>query len=256
MHKMNVTNELDRARAEMRTALRGEIVYTFANVPSEVEASHSSFLQDADQLDKSLKERKSLPLTDRGKQLTGQMQADLSQWRSKEDDVYRLCRNNQPLDAITLAKNDIRPLTDDVAAALAEIRVTQSKQLRSADQSTENRADFSSVALPGVYRKWNCCPIHLLEARTHHWRNSAPAIQKTSRRNRAGVAGRGADFLVLAGTGPRRSTAGGISRRDFFLTQEIQSMTSQNAHHAETATQLMGAVSLEIRMETANYPRW
>jgi methyl-accepting chemotaxis protein/methyl-accepting chemotaxis protein-1 (serine sensor receptor) len=29
-------------------------------------------------------------------------------------------------------------------------------------------------------------------------------------------------------------------------TQEIQSMTSQNAHHAETATQLMGAVSLEI----------
>lgn len=144
MHKMNVTNELERARAEMRTALRGEIVYTFANVPSEVEASHSSFLQNADQLDKSLKERKSLPLTDRGKQLTGQMEADLSQWRSKEEEVYRLCRNSQPLDATTLAKNDIRPLTDDIAAALAEVRVIQSKQLQSADQSTESRANLSS----------------------------------------------------------------------------------------------------------------
>jgi methyl-accepting chemotaxis protein/methyl-accepting chemotaxis protein-1 (serine sensor receptor) len=230
----------------MRTALRSEIVYTYANVPSEVEASHATFLRNADRLEKALSVRNSIFLTDRGKQLSANMESDLSQWRSKAEEAYRLCRDNKPQDAINLAKNEIRPLTDDIASSMIEIRVTQSKQLETSDQSTEARASLSSwISLVFIVTGTIVAFTSFRLVRTigGTLRQLSSQLQEGTEQVSQAASQTFSSSQALAQGASQQAAS---LEETSSSTQEIHSMTSQNAHNAKTATQLMGAVSLEI----------
>jgi methyl-accepting chemotaxis protein/methyl-accepting chemotaxis protein-1 (serine sensor receptor) len=240
------TGEMERARSEMRTALRGEILYTYANQPPEVEQNHSLFSKNAERYLKNLAEMRPLLVADADKQSASRIETDMQQWQRKAEDVYRLCKNGQAQDASILAQNEIRPLTDDIAAVLVELKGRQDKLLADVDKSTESRSAAS-------------CWLSLLFIVT------ATIVAFTSFRLVRGITGtlRRLATQLHEGTGQvsdaasqtfssSQALAQGASEQAASLeetsssTQEIYSMTSQNAQNARHATELMKDVSREI----------
>lgn len=245
-HKATLTSTVTNARSEMNAALRGIVVYTYTNVPSEVEQSHAGFMKNADQVDQALAGMKPLLVTDEEQQAVARMAADLQQWRAKTEEVYQLCQKGEPQNAMMLAKNTIRPLTDDLAAAESDLTERQAKQMEAVDKGAKLRAAVArwfSVAfiIAG-------CVVAFTSFLTVRSVGGTLRQLATQLRERTEGVAKAASETFSAS----QSLAQGASEQAAALeetsssTQEIHSMTSQNAHNAKTATQLMQGVSVEI----------
>jgi methyl-accepting chemotaxis protein/methyl-accepting chemotaxis protein-1 (serine sensor receptor) len=244
--KKALTNTVINARSEMRTALRGIVVYTYTNVPSEVDQSRAGFLKFADQADEALLEIKPLLVTGEEQQLVSRMTADVQQWRGKTEEVYQLCKKGQAQDAMMLAKNEIRPLTDDLQAAGIDLTKGELQHSEAADKAATLRADIARW-LSIIFIVAGCI-VAFTSFQTV--RTVAGTLRQLTTQLREGTAevAKAASQTLSAS----QSLAQGASEQAAALeetsssTQEIHSMTSQNAHNAKTATQLMQGVSLEI----------
>jgi methyl-accepting chemotaxis protein/methyl-accepting chemotaxis protein-1 (serine sensor receptor) len=246
VRKIVLINEIERGRAEMRTALRGEVMYTYANVPSEVELSHQAYLRNADAVDKAVSELKPMLRTERGRELTGRIESDVQQWRVKADNVYLLCQKAQAKEAATFLNLEIRSISTDIASASGELRSLAGKLFEAADQVTEDRANTSMwLSIVFIVAGVAVTFISLRLVRT-----IGVTLRQLSTQLREGT-GQVAEAASQT-LSSSQSLAQGASQQAASLeetsssTQEIQSMTSQNAHNAQTATQLMQGVSLEI----------
>jgi methyl-accepting chemotaxis protein len=246
VHKLETVNDMERMRAEARTALRGEILYTYASIPSEVQASHDAFLQNADQLDKVIAEIKPLLVTEHGRELVARMEALMPQWRSKAEDVYRLCQENHPQEAADMARTQVRPLTDDLAASLVELRGMEHQLLATADTSTESRANVSFwVSLIFIVTGITVAFTSFRTVRT-----IGGTLRQLSKQLHEGI--EQVSDAASQTFSSSQALAQGASEQAASLeetsssTHEIHSMTSQNAGNAKSATELMHEVTLEI----------
>ncbi len=243
---MVLTNEADRARADMRTALRGEIMYTYAKIPAEVELSHSLYTQNAQLAEKDLAEIKAFLVSDQGQQLMATTTADMQLWQRKADTIYQLCQQGQPDQAALIANKEIRPLTDELKTIAVEIRAIEAKQLETAAQATEDHANASGwlsivFIIGGLIV--SVTSFMLVRGIRGTLRQLSTELQV------------GTDQVAEAALqtfSSSQSLAQGASEQAASLeetsssTQEIQSMTSQNAQNAKAATQLMKGVSQGI----------
>jgi methyl-accepting chemotaxis protein/methyl-accepting chemotaxis protein-1 (serine sensor receptor) len=241
-----LTFEVESARADMRAAVRGMITNTFMNAPAEIEQSHAAFLQNADRADKTVAESATYLVSDRSRQLADRITTDLQRWRRKAEDVHRLCQNGQPQDATTLFKGEIMPLVDDIGSALREQRETQRKQFESAALTTDNRAGASAwlsivfIIAGLVVTVASFVLVRSIVATLN--RLSTQLQSETDQVFEAASQSLSSSQALAQGASEQAASLEETSSS----TQEIHSMTSQNAHNAMAATQLMKSASLEI----------
>ena len=243
---MVLTNEADRARADMRTALRGEILYTYANIPMEVEQSHAAFLENARLAGKDLAELRAFLVSDQGPQLMSRADAEMQQWQNKADAVYQLCQKGHPGDAAILANTEIRPLTNDLKSIAVDVRALEQQQMETAAQSTEARANASAwlsvvFIILGIIVTF--ASFVLLRSIGRNLEQLSAGLQEGTKQVLEAAS---QSFSASQALAQGASEQAASLEETSSSTQEIQSMTSQNAHNAKMATQLMKGVSVEI----------
>jgi methyl-accepting chemotaxis protein/methyl-accepting chemotaxis protein-1 (serine sensor receptor) len=246
MQRVKLTNALAEARSEMRTALRGEVVYTFAAVPSEVEGSHRTYDKYAAGFESSLAALRQLDLSRDEQVIVDRMQGDLEKWRVKAEEVSSLCLHDQQQDAIALMYNDIRPLTDDIAAGVKSLGKLQAAQLAEADHASAVHANVSYwisslfVALGFIVTVTSFSLVRTIARDLREL--SRKLKEQTGQLTLAAQQTSSSSQSLAQGTCEQAASLQETSNS----TREVQSTTSQSVRNARSANDCIHDVSLEI----------
>jgi methyl-accepting chemotaxis protein/methyl-accepting chemotaxis protein-1 (serine sensor receptor) len=246
MQRVQLTHDIAQARSEMRTALRGEVVYTFGASPSEVQSSYKTYGKNAEGFERSLATLRGLNLSLEERALVDRMHGDLEQWRVKADVTYALCVHGKPQDAIAQMYTEIRPLTDDIAAAVKDLGKLQEGRLAEADRVSAIHANiaywlssvFVAFGLIVTFTSFTlvCAIARDLRELSRQLKEQTgqltSAAQQTSSSSQALAQGTCEQAASLQET----STS----------TQELQSTTSQSVRNARSANDCIHDVSIEI----------
>jgi methyl-accepting chemotaxis protein/methyl-accepting chemotaxis protein-1 (serine sensor receptor) len=244
--KSSHINDIGHARSEMRTALRGVVAYTYATDSSQVEQARKEFAKNMEAGRKALAELTRLAQDGDERNLLSRIDSDMNQWQIKGEEVIQLCQKDLPKDAMTTLAHDVRPITNDIAAALEDLGKRQKQELAKADEDTETRATIS-FWLSGTF-----IITGILVAFTSFRlvRTIAGTLDDLSTKLKAGTAQ--VSTAASQTSVSSRSLAEGTSEQAASLeetsssTQEIHSMTSQNAQNASTAADFMREVTSGI----------
>src|SRR5689334_8519287 len=88
--KDELMGKLDAAKSDMAVSQRGVILFTYAKNPAAVSEADALFQEASQRCQRALADVRPLLVTDRGKQLTTQIEAGVSAWLPAYADVRRL----------------------------------------------------------------------------------------------------------------------------------------------------------------------
>jgi methyl-accepting chemotaxis protein len=245
--KIELVDGVTIARSDMLAAQRGVILYTFAKNAGALYTAKRLFEEASGRWSASISDLRPMLVTDEGKQLTSQLDADLASWRSVFGEIQQLSDAGNPEGAAKVGLEKGLPIYEASGRASERINEIHRQQLdhsREAALDTRSNSRWLVLALIGFSLALGV--VVLLVAR-----GTSATLQKAAAELREGAEQINSAASQVAASS--QSLAQGSSEQAASLeetsasTEEITSMTRQNAENSKAAAAVMATVDREVK---------
>jgi methyl-accepting chemotaxis protein len=241
--KVKLAGSMNTAESDMEAGQRGVALFTYAKNPVAFATSETMFQEAAAQFQRSLAEIRPLLVTDRGRELTSQIESRMAQWLPAYQDVRRLAQAGDAEGATRVLNERTTPLYVDLGKDLNELTKTAEELMKkdtaeAADSVTASRWLTMLLIAGGVLAALFAAWITVTTAR--ELRLAATEMLEGSRQV-AAAAGQvaSASQSLAQGTSEQAATLEETSSS----ATEITAITRKNAENTRSVTTLMGEAS-------------
>ena len=249
--RLQLVGTLDVSGSDMLAGMRGIVMFTYGKSPDKVQMCQEQFEKSAGNWQKATDEIRPLLVTQEGMRLIGQMQDELTGWKSVIGDVEAAAARNQADEALSIALGKGLPIYQAHVRDAARFRELQGEIL--AQQRERGASVYSSgrwILLSTLALILIAGAALLLVVRT----STRTLRQTTAELNQASEQVAGAADQISSSS---QSLAQGASQQAASIeetsasSEEVAAMTRKNAEDSRTATELM-AQAAEV-VEEANH---
>jgi len=241
--KIELAGSIAKAEADMAVGQRGLILFSYSKNPERAAASRELFEQSRATLQKALTELRTLFVTERGRQLTAQIESGVATWLSGYAELDRLAGAGDLDGATRVLSEKIMPQYQGVGEFSKELVELEDQVLqndRAAAQEQYATSKWLMFLMFGVGSAAAAISMTLVRSATRAIRHLAGEMLEGSRQ----VAGASAQVASAS-----QSLAQGTSEQAATLEEtsssstEITSITRKNTENTRTVAGLMIEVS-------------
>jgi methyl-accepting chemotaxis protein len=239
LRKSDLAGEIGEANAELRTAIRSEILSALLKDTAEREKGHQTFLDKVKEIEGGLAELQKLLKSERGKRATDAIVADLKDLIPFENEMAQLLAGGRTQEANRIRIEKIVPRTDAIAKAANEVtaavqELAQASALEGSRTITSSRwIAFLLLALAGsvgvgvlvVVRHVNSSLRRIVSEMSEGAQQVASAAGQLSSSSQTLAQGASDQAASLEETSAS--------------SEEINSMSRKNAENSKSAATLM-----------------
>jgi methyl-accepting chemotaxis protein len=244
--KVVLSDAISIAKSDMLAGQRGVIQASFGKLPAASEKAKQVFESSADKWARSLSEMRPMLVTEEGKQLAGQLESELAQWRSVFAEVHQLAASGNPDAALKLALEKAVPIYESAGKDSLRIQdinkgLLEKDRLAAADLNGTSR--WIALSLIGLSIAIGIGILFVVRQTNQTLRKASSELAE------------GAEQVSSASgqvSGSSQSLAQGASEQAASLeetsasSEEMSSMTRKNAENSQQAAEYMNAVSQRV----------
>ncbi len=245
--KIELVDAVSMARSDLLASQRGIVMFTFSKSDTGVEGAKRLFESAAGRWSASLSELRPLLVSDEGKRLTSQLDAELTAWRTVIEEVEQLGGSGKPDAAVKVAAEKGVPIYEAAGKDSERIQEIQKQQLEQDKQAaldTRSVSRWIVLALIGFSLALGVAVLLVV-------RRTSDTLQKAAAEIREGAEQISSAASQVAASS--QSLAQGSSEQAASLeetsasTEEITSMTRKNAENSKSAAVVMATVDREVK---------
>jgi methyl-accepting chemotaxis protein/methyl-accepting chemotaxis protein-1 (serine sensor receptor) len=244
--RLALLQEIDTARADLRSSLRAVILYSYAQKPELVEANQAKTEAAAQQALSLIVELQPLLETDEGRADLDRVAANFKLWDEKFQTVYALAKANNPVEAEAYGTRETKSIADQTGVDLASLE-KRNRQMLEQDKAEEHSSLVVSKVLSALgFLISLVAGVIVLRIILGISANLSRMVSELYS---------GSEQLASAASqisGTAQSLAQGASEQAASLQEtstssnEIVSMTKRNAENSKLAMRLMEETSHQI----------
>ena len=241
--RLQLSGTIDTAGSDMLAAQRGIVMFSFGKDPARVQTSKAQSDSAADTWQKAIDEIRPLLITDEGRRLVGQLQEQLTSWKSVMVEIEQASARNEPEAATGIALSKGLPIYNANArdtAALLKLQNDILAEQRARAASAYNASFWGALVILGLTV---VAGANLLVT---VWRSSRALRMSAVELSQASDQVAGAASQISSSS---QSLAQGASQQAASIeetsasTEEISAMTRKSAEDSRAAAELMTAAS-------------
>jgi methyl-accepting chemotaxis protein len=245
--KIELVDAVTIARSDMLAAQRGVILYTFTKNAGGLDTAKRLFEEGGGRWSASVSELRPLLVTDEGKQLTAQLDTDLTSWRTVFGEIQQLSDAGNPEAAAKVGLEKGLPIYEASGKDAQRINEIHKQQLASSRQAAADTRSVSRwivVVLIGFSLALGVMVFLVV-------RSISETLKKATAEIREGAEQINSAASQVAASS--QSLAQGSSEQAASLeetsasTEQITSMTRKNAENSKSAAAVMTTVDREVK---------